>query len=166
MTSTHTAASSFQRGQLGTLSVLTWIGDPAEGQNIPYLLAFSLGDGTDGPEAGEAAVRALIVECGLSVGGGVLDGTRVPSLPVKLLVEGGQAVLNMPYLSAQCPAPPEWLQSANEHEEVYFLLASRPWPEATPGKPVSEEMLKAFVGDEQTLTTAAHCLLPVTRLRK
>lgn len=165
MTSTHTAASSLQRGQLGTLSMLTWIGDPAEGHNVPYLLAFSHGDGSDGPEAGEAAVRALIVECGMSVGAGVLEGSSVPSLPVKLLVEGGQAVLNMPYLSAQCPVPPEWLQAANEQGEVYFLLASRPWPEATPGGPVTEEMLKAFVADEATLTTAAHCLLPVTRLR-
>ncbi|WP_455361558.1 DUF5949 family protein [Streptomyces sp. SYSU K21746] len=166
MTSTQTAATTIQRGQLGTLSMLTWIGDPAEGQNIPYLLVFSLGDGTDGPEAGEAAVRALIEHCGMSVGSGVLEGARVPSLPVKLLVEGGQAVLNMPYFSAQCAAPPEWLQAAHEHGEVYFLLAGRPWPEATPGKPVTEEMLRAFAGDEATLTTAAHCLLPVTRLRK
>ncbi|MEV6649267.1 DUF5949 family protein [Streptomyces sp. NPDC051219] len=166
MTSTQTAASGVQRGHLGTLLLLTWIGDPVEGQNVPYLLAFSLGDGTDGPEAGEAAVRALIEECGMSVGGGLLDGSRVPGLPIKLLVEGGQAALNMPYLKAQCPVPPEWLRSAKEHGEVYFLLASRPWPEATPGEPVSEEMLKAFVGDEETLTTAGHCLLPVTRLRR
>lgn len=151
---------------LGTLSVLGWTGDPEQGQKIPYLLAYSLGDGEDGPEAGEAAARALIKETGLSVGGKVLDGTRMPSLPIRLLVEGGQWALSMPHLTAQCAAPPEWLQAVEEGEQVYFLFATRPWPEATPGTPVTEEMLRAFVADERTFSTAAHCLLPVTRLRK
>lgn len=146
--------------------MLGWTGGPEQGQNIPYLLAYSLGDGEDGPEAGEAAARALIEETGLSIGGKVLDCTRMPALPIKLLVEGGQWALSMPHLTAQCDAPADWLQAVEEYHQVYFLFATRPWPEATLGSPVTEDMLNAFVADEKTFSTAAHCLLPVTRLRK
>ncbi|MEV6795133.1 DUF5949 family protein [Streptomyces sp. NPDC051320] len=163
MTASETSTSGVQRGQLGTLSVLAWAGEPETHQN-PYLLAYSLGDGTDGPVAGTAAVRTLFAELGIPVDGQVVDGSR-PGFPVRLLVEGGQAVLNMPYLNAQCTVPPEWLQAAAEQSTVHFMFASRPWPQAVPGRPVSEEMLTAFV-DEDLLTTSAHCLLPVGRLRK
>ncbi|MFI8104055.1 DUF5949 family protein [Streptomyces sp. NPDC086023] len=165
MTSTHTE-SAVRGNQLGTLSVLAWIGDPEEGHDIPYLLAYSLGDGEGGPEAGEAAVRALLEKTGLPIGDVVLDGTRLPSLPVTVLVEAEQAVLTMPGMNVQCPAPPEWVAAADELGQVYFLFATRPWPEATPGRPVSPEQLQAFAGDEGVLTSSAHCLLPVTKLRK
>jgi hypothetical protein len=151
---------------LGTLSALAWTGDPDEGHDMPYLLVYSLGDGSDGPEAGEAAVPAVIEEVGLSVGRDPAVSTRSPNSPIRLPIEGGQAVLTMPYLSAQCPAPPEWLRAAQKRGHVHFLIAGRPWPEAAPGKPVTEERLQAFLGDEQTLTTAAHVLLPVSRLRR
>ncbi|MEV7415731.1 DUF5949 family protein [Streptomyces sp. NPDC089919] len=164
MTSTHTE-SALRMSQLGTLSVLAWIGDPEEGHDMPYLLAYSLGDGEDGPEAGEAAARALLEANGLRVGDVVLDGTQ-SSMPVTVLVEAGQAVLTMPGLNAQCPAPPEWVAAADDHGQVYFLFATRPWPEAKPGVPVTAEMLQAFAGDESVLTSSAHCVLPVTKLRK
>ncbi|NDZ79891.1 hypothetical protein G3I19_15500 [Streptomyces sp. SID10853] len=164
MTASHTATSSVQRDQLGTLSVLAWSGDP-ETNNLPYLLAYSLGDGKDGAEAGEAAVRTLFDELGIPLGSSLADGSR-PGFPVRLLVEGGQAAVNMPYLSAQCPVPAEWLQAVADRGEVHFMFASKPWPEAVPGRPVSEEVLSAFVGDEAMLTTSAHCMLPVTQLRK
>jgi len=132
---------------------------------MPYLLAYSLGDGPDGAEAGEAAVRALIEELGLQAGDTMADATRSPTCPIKLLVQADQAVLTMPHMKAQCPAPPEWLRAVEERGHVHFLIASRPWPEATPGEPVAQEDLQSFLGDEQTLTTAAHVLLPVGQLR-
>lgn len=165
MTTVGSSKNTIKRSQLGTLSVLAWTGDPDEGHDMPYLLAYSLGDGSDGAEAGEAAVLAVIQEIGLSVGDGMAHTTRSPSSPIRLLVEAGQAVLTMPYLSAQCPAPPEWLRAAEARGHVHFLIASRPWPEAAPGEPISEEELQSFLGDEQTLTTAAHVLLPVSKLR-
>ncbi|WP_405778490.1 DUF5949 family protein [Streptomyces sp. NBC_00859] len=164
MTASQTGTSSVQRDQLGTLSVLAWSGDP-ETHNTPYLLAYSLGDGKDGAPAGEAALRTLFNELGLPLGSSLADGSR-PGFPVRLLVEGGQAAVNMPYLSAQCPVPPEWLQAVAERSQVHFMFASRPWPDAVPGRPVTAEILGAFVGDEAVLATSAHCLLPVTQLRK
>jgi hypothetical protein len=165
MTTANSSKNAVRRSQLGTLSVLAWIGDPDEGHDMPYLLAYSLGDGADGAQAGEAAVLAVIEEVGLSAGGDMADKTRSPSSPIRLLVEGGRAVLNMPYLSAQCPAPPEWLRAAEERGHAHLLIASRPWPDAVPGRPVTEEALQSFLGDERTLTTAAHVLLPVSQLR-
>ncbi|MFJ5547809.1 DUF5949 family protein [Streptomyces sp. NPDC093225] len=165
MTSTHTE-SQVRRNQLGTLSALTWIGDPEEGHDMPYLLAYSLGDGEGGHEAGEAAARSLLEEMGLPIGDVVLDGTRTPSLPLTVLVEAEQAALTMPGLNVQCSAPPEWVKAADDHGQVYFLFATRPWPEAVPGRPVTPEMLQAFAGDEAVLTSSAHVVLPVTKLRK
>jgi len=166
MTTANSAKSTIQRSQLGTLSVLAWTGDPEDGHDMPYLLAYSLGDGSDGAEACEAAVLAVIAEAGLKIGGRITDATGATSTPIKLLVQGGHAVLNMPYLSAQCPAPPEWLSATEERGHVHFMIASRPWAEAVPGEPVTEEALQAFLGDEATLTTSAHVLLPVSQLRR
>jgi Family of unknown function (DUF5949) len=166
MTTAHTSKSTVQRGHLGTLSVLAWTGDPEEGHDTPYLIAYSLGDGAAGAEAGEAAVLTMIGELGLTPGGGLADVTGVNNSPIRLLVEGGQAVLSMPYLNVQCPVPKEWLSAADGRGHVHFMIASRPWPEAAPGRPVTEDMLQAFLGDEDTLTSAAHVLLPVGRLRR
>ncbi|WP_405685894.1 DUF5949 family protein [Streptomyces sp. NBC_01387] len=164
MTASQTATSTARRAQLGTLSVLAWSGDP-DTHNKPYLLAYSLGDGKDGAEAGEAAVRAVFAELGIQMGSELADGSR-PGFPVRLLVEGGQAVLDMPYLKAQCTVPAEWLRAVADQGEVHFMFAAKPWPEAAPGRQVSEETLTAFVGDETMLSTSAHCLLPVTQLRR
>ncbi|MGW4029947.1 DUF5949 family protein [Streptomyces sp. NPDC004838] len=165
MTTAHSTKNTVQRSHLGTLSVLAWTGDPEAGHDMPYLLLYSLGDGNGGTEAGEAALLGLIDACGLKRGD-LSDATPASvNSPIRLLVEGGQAVLNMPYVSAQCPAPQEWLAATEGRGHAHLIVASRPWPEAVPGKPVSEETLQAFLGDEETLMGAAHVLLRVSRLR-
>ncbi|WP_405601519.1 DUF5949 family protein [Streptomyces sp. NBC_01410] len=166
MTTASPSQNTVQRGHLGTLSLLAWTGDPEEGHDMPYLIAYSLGDGKEGAEAGESALLAVIDELGLTPGGSVHDATQANNSPIRLLVQGGYAVLNMPYLSAQCRAPQEWLAAAEQRGHAHFMVASRPWPEAVPGRPVTEAMLQAFLGDEDTLTSAAHILLPVSRLRR
>ncbi|MFJ2176966.1 DUF5949 family protein [Streptomyces sp. NPDC087851] len=167
MTSTNTAAGHAQYAALlGTLSVIPWTSDPASGERTaPFLLAYSLGDGRDGPEAGEEAMRTVLADIGLRPGSELIDVAQSPNIPIKLIVEAGRAVLTMPYLNAQCPVPPEWEQDARDTGQVYFLVATRPWAEGTPGRPVGEEQLRAFAGDEQMLLSAAHCLLPVRGLR-
>ncbi|MEU0375176.1 DUF5949 family protein [Streptomyces sp. NPDC006283] len=165
MTTANTPKTAVNRGRLGTLSLLAWTGDPDQGHDTPYLLTYSLGDGTDGPEAARETALAMIEELGLTVGDEMHDHTGESHRTIQLLVEGGQAVVNMPYLKAQCPAPPEWLAAAERRGSVHFMIASRPWPEAVPGRPVTEEVLQAFLGDEATLTSSAHVLLPVSRLR-
>ncbi|MFC9424615.1 MULTISPECIES: DUF5949 family protein [unclassified Streptomyces] len=167
MTSTNTAASNAQYASLlGTLSVIAWTSDPAAGErNAPFLLAYSLGDGRDGPEAGGEAMRRVLVDIGLQPGGDLVDVAQSPSVPVKLIVEAGRAVLTMPYLNAQCTVPPEWEQDARDIGQVYFLVATRPWAEGVPGRPVGEDQLRAFAGDTEMLTSAAHALLPVRGLR-
>ncbi|MFF7201706.1 MULTISPECIES: DUF5949 family protein [unclassified Streptomyces] len=166
MTTANTAKNPAQRRELGTLSVLAWTGDPEAGHDMPYLLAYSLGDGAEGPEAGEKAALEMIGELGLKTGGGMTDATQASvNSPIRLLVEGGQAVLTLPGLNAQCTVPKEWLTAAEGRGHVHFMIASRPWAEAAPGRPVTEEMMQAFLGDEQTLLTAAHVLLPVGQLR-
>lgn len=162
MTSTNTAAYA---PLLGTLSVIPWTSDPADSnREVPYLLAYSLGDGRQGPETGTRTMQAVLSEIGLRPGAEVVDLSQVPNVGIKLLVEAGRAVLTMPYLNAQCPVPPEWEQDARAFGKVYFMVATRPWADGTPGKPVTEERLRAFVGDSDMLMTAAHCLVPVRSL--
>ncbi|MFI5757590.1 DUF5949 family protein [Streptomyces sp. NPDC051569] len=167
MTSTNTASGSVQYAPLmGTLSVIPWTSDPSEGErNAPFLLAYSLGDGREGPVTGEETLRTVLQEIGLKPGGDLVDLSNAPGNTIKLLVEAGRAVLTMPYLNAQCPVPPEWEADARENGQVYFMVATRPWTEGTPGRPVSEEALRSFAGDERMLSSAAHCLLPVRSLR-
>jgi hypothetical protein len=161
MTPTHTAAHA---PLLGTLSVIPWTSDPAESErNSPFLLAYSLGDGREGPETGSATLRTVLAETGLRPGE-IIDLAQFPNVAITLLVEAGRAVLTMPHLNAQCPVPPEWEADARRTGQVHFVVATRPWTEAVPGRPVSEEQLRAFVGDEETLAGAAHCLLPVRSL--
>jgi hypothetical protein len=45
------------------------------------------------------------------------------------------------------------------------VFATRPWPEAAPGRPVEPWRLAAFAGAEETLSTSAHVLLPARSLR-
>lgn len=167
MTSTNTTRGNQQYASLlGTLTVIPWTGEASDGErNPPFLLAYSLGDGRDGAEAGGEAMRAVIEEVGLHTGAGLVDVGESPNIPITLLVQAGRAVLTMPYLKAQCAVPPEWEEDARATGGVYFIIATQPWPEGIPGKPVSEEALRAFVGDEAVLTGAAHCLVPVSSLR-
>ncbi|MFI6287036.1 DUF5949 family protein [Streptomyces sp. NPDC051018] len=165
MTTANSTKKTVQRSHLGTLSMLAWTGDPEAGHDTPFLLVYSCGDGDGGPEACTAALLGMIGESGLKAGA-MSDATETAgSSPIRVLVEGGQAVLNMPYLSAQCVAPPEWLAAAEAGGRVHLVVASRPWPQGVPGQPVSEETLHAFLGDDETLNSAAHVLLRVTQLR-
>ncbi|MER5386772.1 DUF5949 family protein [Streptomyces sp. NPDC002688] len=164
MTSTSSGMRPLRGADLGTLAVMAFSGEAPDG-DMPYLLAYSLGDGEGGPEGSAAAIRQLLIDNGLPVGDTLIDASRQPSLPLTLLVEGGQAVVTMPHLNAQCIAPPEWLAAVGERGYAYFLFATRAWPVAEPGKPVAPESLTAFAGDEETLLSASHVLLPARRLR-
>ncbi|MCX5133114.1 DUF5949 family protein [Streptomyces sp. NPDC060011] len=164
MTSTSSQMSPLRAVDLGTLAVMAFSGEAPDG-DMPYLLAYSLGDGEGGPEGSASAIRQLLTDNGIPVGETLIDGSKHPSLPLTLLVEGGQAVVRMPHLNAQCVAPPEWLAAVGERGYAYFLFATRAWPVAQPGKPVAPEDLTAFAGDEDTLLSAAHVLLPARSLR-
>ncbi|MGW9024217.1 DUF5949 family protein [Streptomyces sp. NPDC055722] len=164
MTTTPSDTRPFRAVDLGTLVVLAWSGQAPDG-DMPYLLAYSLGDGANGPEGSEAAVAALLRNDGLNLGGEVVDGAQRPGLPMTLLAEAGQAVLTMPYLNAQCSVPPEWFAAVRTRGFAYFMFATRPWPEAAPGRPVAPERLASFAGAVETLSTAAHVLLPTRNLR-
>ncbi|MGY0485758.1 DUF5949 family protein [Streptomyces sp. WG-D5] len=165
MTSTM-STPAFRAADLGTLAVIAWSGEgPDEKGDIPFLLAYSMGDSAAGPEAAEAAVRGLLETNGLTIGTTVHDASSVPRFPVSLLVEAGQAVVTMPLLNAQCPVPPEWLEAAETRKSAYFLFTTRVWPNAVPGSPVDEKELQEFAGAEETLTAAAHCVLPIRRVR-
>ncbi|MGW1890547.1 DUF5949 family protein [Streptomyces sp. NPDC002004] len=166
MTSSPTATPPVQPDDLGTLAVLAWSGaHPDEQGDMPFLLAYSLGDGKGGPAASAEAVAALLRSSGLPIGGPVVDGTEQPGLPFGLLVEAGQAVVTMARFKAQCAVPPEWLVAVRQRGHACLVFTTRPWPEAQPGSPVPEESLAAFAGSEETLTAAAHVLLPARSLR-
>lgn len=164
MTSTQ---AEIDPSQLGTLSVIAWIGDPAGGHNLPYLLAYTLGDGPQGEEGSEAAARRLLEGLGLPIGDRVYEGVGNAKCPVQIvLVDGNQLTLTLPGLSAKCSAPDEWVAAAKDGGQAYFLFATRAWPQAVPGRPVDEEMLKEFAGDEAVLTSSAHCIVSVGQLNK
>ncbi|GFH36425.1 DUF5949 family protein [Streptomyces pacificus] len=166
MTSTSSAVRAIRPARLGTLVVIAWSGEhPDDERDMPFLLAYALGDGDGGPEGTEAAARELLDTVGLPVGAECVDAAESAGLPVTLLVEAGQAVLTMPHLTVQCAVPPQWLAAVRERSHVYFIFATRPWPDAAPGVPVTEDQLRRFVGDEAVLSTSAHCLLPVRQLR-
>ncbi|MEV0253074.1 DUF5949 family protein [Streptomyces sp. NPDC050732] len=166
MTSTSSEQRPFKETDLGTLAVLAWSGEhPEEEKDMPFLLAYSLGDAEGGPETTAEAMRTVLDEAGLPIGGPLLDGARNPSLPVSLLVEGDQAVVTMPHLNAQCVVPPEWLAAVKQRGHAYFLATTRAWPEAKPGEPVAEDSLREFAAAEETLLNATHCLLPARSLR-
>ncbi|WEH38913.1 DUF5949 family protein [Streptomyces sp. NBC_01218] len=165
MTSPQTSTHPYSPAQLGTQIVIGWSGEnPESGRDAAFLLTYSLGDGQDGPHAGEAAMRTALERAGLQVGGGVANAAEQPGLQVKLLVQAGQAVLTLPHFTAQYPAPAEWLAAARDQAQVYCMFATRPWPEAVPGRPVTEDQLRAFAASPDTVATAAHCLMPVRSL--
>ncbi|MFG2500398.1 DUF5949 family protein [Streptomyces sp. NPDC048441] len=166
MTSTSSENRTFRAADLGTLTVVAWSGEhPEDEKDMPFLLAYSLGDGTGGPEAASQAIEVLLRNNGLPIGGPVVESSRNPGLPVTLLVEAGQAVLNMPYLNAKCVVPPQWLAAVGERGHAYFMFTTRTWPEAKPGVPIAEEDLKAFAGNEETMARSTHCLLTARSLR-
>ncbi|WP_405555656.1 DUF5949 family protein [Streptomyces sp. NBC_01171] len=161
---TSTTSEAFRAADLGTLVVLAWSGEAPDGGDMPYLLAYSLGDAEGGPRATSAAVTQLLEMNGLTIGT-VIDGATRPSLPVSLLVEAGQAVVRMPQLVAQAGAPPEWLDAVARRGHAYLVFTTRAWPEGRPGVTVDPAALAAFAGAEETLMTAAHVMLPARSLR-
>ncbi|MGW1722984.1 DUF5949 family protein [Streptomyces sp. NPDC002306] len=166
MTSTSSETRPLRVADLGTLVVIPWSGETSDGGDMPYLLAYSLGDAADGPEAATAAVTRLLNDNGLRVGGDLVDGNVKPSIPVSLLVESGHAVVAMPpHLNAQCTPPPEWLEAVAARGYAYFVFTTRPWPGAVPGAPITPEQLAAFAGADETLNAAAHIVVPARSLR-
>ncbi|RZU37389.1 hypothetical protein EV284_2555 [Streptomyces sp. BK022] len=161
---TSTTSEAFRAADLGTLVVLAWSGEAPDGGDMPYLLAYSLGDAEGGPRATSAAVTQLLEMNGLTIGT-VIDGATRPSLPVSLLVEAGQAVVRMPQLVAQAGAPPEWLDAVARRGHAYLVFTTRAWPEGRPGVTVDPAALAAFAGADETLMTAAHVMLPARSLR-
>jgi Family of unknown function (DUF5949) len=145
---------------LGTLVLLPWSGDGADGADMPYLLAYSLGDAAGGARTTSAAVESLLASNGLTVGGELVDASAGTGPAITLHVEAGQAVVTMPQLGARCAAPPAWLTAVAERGYAYLVFTTRAWPEGRPGGPIDAAALTAFVGAEQTLTAAAHIVLP------
>ncbi|MEV8225805.1 DUF5949 family protein [Streptomyces sp. NPDC079167] len=165
MTSPKAATTPFSPAQLGTQILIGWSGsNPGTGRETAFLLTYTLGDAPGGPEAGERAMRTALERSGLRVGGETLDASDLPNLPVKLLVQAGQAVLTLPHFTAQYTVPPEWLAVARSEGSVHGMFATRPWPAAVPGQPVGEDLLRSFVGDPEVISTSAHCLMPVRSL--
>jgi len=161
VTSTPSETRPFDLAHLGTLVLLPWSSGAADGADMPYLLAYSLGDAEGGPETTAAAVEGLLASNGLTAGGVLVDGTAAGTgLSVTLRVEGGEAVVDMPQLGARCAAPPAWLTAVAERGYAYLVFTTRPWPEGRPGLPIETEALTTFVGAEQTLRAAAHVVLP------
>lgn len=167
MTSSTDVRPEQQGSLLGTLVIIPWTNEPAreDGPATPFLLVCSQGDGRDGPEAGSEALRAELEKAGLPVGSGVTDFTRAARSSVSLLVEAEQAVLSLPFLHVQCPVSQQWQEAAHASGTAYLICALRPWPQAVLGKPVGAEELRAFVSDEQMVSSSARCLLPVRRVR-
>lgn len=165
MTSTQTTETALNHAHLGTIAVLAWAGENSDdGRDVAFLLGYALGDGSGTEEEGTAAVRALLAGAGLPVGTGIVNGA-LSSVPVSLLVDGANAVLTLPGLNVTCTVPPEWAAAAEKRGQVHLMFTTRTWPECAPGKPVGEVQLQEFVGDEETIRTAAHCRLPAARLR-
>uniref|UniRef100_A0AAU3GS26 DUF5949 family protein n=1 Tax=Streptomyces sp. NBC_01401 TaxID=2903854 RepID=A0AAU3GS26_9ACTN len=165
MTTPKSATIPFSPAQLGTQILIGWSGsNPGTGRETAFLLTYSLGDAPGGQEAGERAMRTALERSGLRVGGETLDASELPNLPVKLVVQAGQAVLTLPHFTAQYTVPPEWLAVARSEGRVHGMFATRPWPVAVPGQPVSEETLRSFVGDPEVISSSAHCLMPVRSL--
>ncbi|CAL9300801.1 MULTISPECIES: DUF5949 family protein [unclassified Streptomyces] len=166
MTSSTAVYADSRRSPLGTLTVIPWCSEPtADDPGDPLLMVYSLGDGRDGPEAGQLAMRAQLEQLGLSIGTHLVDLGSDHRFSASLLVEAERAVLTLPFMRAQCPVPPEWQRAAHAKGQVYLILAVRPWPQAVPGRAVPPEELRAFVSGEGFLEGSAHCLVPVLRVR-
>ena len=166
MTSATSATRPFRAADLGTLVLLAWMARNEEGDGrTPCLLACSLGDGPDGPEAASAAVERLLGDVGLTVGGEPVDGTTRPGLKVSMLVVAGQIVLQLPNVSSQVTPPAEWVQAVEKLGYTYFMFTTRICPSTGPRRPVQGQELAVFAGSPETTDAAAHVFLPARGLR-
>jgi hypothetical protein len=161
VTSIPTEPRPLRTADLGTLVIMSWSRETPDG-DVPFLLACSLGDGEGGPEASPAAVEALLSRSGLSVGDGVLEATRLPNLPVSLLVVPGAAALTMPGVNAQFVPTPQWRKAVDERGYACLIFTTRVWAGGEPG---DGEAVAAFANDASTLASAAQVVLPVRSLR-
>ncbi|MFD9031744.1 DUF5949 family protein [Streptomyces sp. NPDC059567] len=166
MTSSNVVSSARSESPFGTLTVVPWtVGPTADMPVTPFLMVYSLGDGRDGPEAGEEAMRAALEGMGAPLGDRVVDTSVERATGAHLLVEAQRAVLTLPFLKVQIPVPAEWEAAAHKNGHAYLICSVRPWPDAVPGEAVAPERLKSFVTDDQVVGAAAHLLLPVRRLQ-
>ncbi|MEU1039857.1 DUF5949 family protein [Streptomyces sp. NPDC005551] len=161
MTSNSTETRPVRSAELGTLVAMSWSRDTPQGA-VPYVLAFSLGDGENGPEGSSAAVEQLMHNAGLSMDEGLVDASARPSLPVGLLVVEGSAVLTMPQINAQIVPSAAWLAAIAERGCACLVLTTRPWPG---GELDDNDALAAFANDEETLKSSATVVLPARKLR-
>ncbi|MGW1219590.1 DUF5949 family protein, partial [Streptomyces californicus] len=80
MTTPQAPVGTFTQAQLGTQILIGWSGrQPGADQDTAFLLAYSLGDGQDGPEAGREALHTALGRAGLRVGGPIASPR--PSAP-------------------------------------------------------------------------------------
>ncbi|MGW7499446.1 DUF5949 family protein [Streptomyces luteogriseus] len=163
MTSISPETQSVPTDDLGSLVVQSWRGTTPDGNDVPYLLACSLGDGANGPEGTATAVERLLRSAGLPLGEGLVDATQRPSLPVSLLVVPGSAVLTVRHLKSQFVPPQTWLETVAELGFAYLIFATRPWPEGA--EPGDAEALASFTSDEAAMASSAHVVLPARSLR-
>ncbi|MFJ8193380.1 DUF5949 family protein [Streptomyces sp. NPDC096094] len=161
MTSISTDTRPLRTAELGTLVIMSWSRETPDG-DVPFLLACSLGDGEGGPEASPAAVERLLRHSGLSVGDRVLVATRLPNLPVSLLVVPGAAALTMPGVNAQFVPTPQWRTAVDKRGYSCLIFTTRPW---SGGEPGDGEAVAAFANDKETLTSAAQVIVPARSLR-
>lgn len=166
MTSSNVVSSTRSESPFGTLTVVPWtVGPTADMPVTPFLMVYSLGDGRDGPEAGEEAMRAALEGMGAPLGDRVVDTSVERATGAHLLVEAQRAVLTLPFLKAQVPVPAEWEAAVHETGHAFLICSVRPWPDAVPGETVTPERLHAFVTDDEVVGAAAHLRLPVRRLQ-
>ncbi|MGW8700001.1 DUF5949 family protein [Streptomyces eurythermus] len=166
MTSASSETRPFRAADLGTLALLAWMARNEEGNgHTPCLLACSLGDGPDGPQAASTAIARLLKDMDLPVGGEPVIGMARPSLKVSMLVLAGQIVLQMPQLSRQATPPADWLKAVGELGYAYFMFTTRICPSAGPRRSVEGPELAAFAGSPETTDAAAHVYLPARGLR-
>ncbi|MER7576733.1 DUF5949 family protein [Streptomyces sp. NPDC126514] len=161
MTSNSTQTHPVRSAEVGTFVAMSWSRPTPQGA-IPYILAFSLGDGTDGPQGSSAAVEQLMHNCQLSPDDGLIDGSSRPSMPVGLLVVDGSVVLSMPQINTPIVPSSQWLTDVAERGYACLLITTRTWPG---GELTDTDKLAAFANDEETLKLSAKVLLPARSLR-
>ncbi|MFF5423316.1 MULTISPECIES: DUF5949 family protein [unclassified Streptomyces] len=166
MTSSPAVSEARSVSPLGILSTVFWVTGPTEEKPAaPYVMVYSLGNGLDGPEACVQALRAAVEGMGLPIGGPVVDASQDSGVDAHLLLEARQAVLTLPYIKVQCSVSEEWEAAAEKLGHVYLICSVRPWPEAAPGEPISEEQLRSYFAGEDVLAVGGHAVLPVRRLQ-
>ncbi|MFF3350404.1 DUF5949 family protein [Streptomyces sp. NPDC002779] len=161
MTSNSTQTHPVRSAEVGTFVAMSWSRETPQGA-IPYILAFSLGDGDGGPESSAAAVEQLIHNCQLTPDDGLIDGSLRPSMPISLLVVDGSVVLSMPQINAPIVPSNQWLADVAERGYACLLITTRTWPG---GELNDTDALAAFANDEETLKLSAKVVLPARKLR-